>query len=67
MDEKKKFKVLNDKGVEVECEPLFTFESEETKKQYVVYTDNIYRTDLQGTIICEMDGNGNYRFFSEKE
>lgn len=32
-----------------------------------VYTDNIYRTDLQGTIICEMDGNGNYRFFSEKE
>ena len=32
-----------------------------------MYTDNIYRTDLQGTIICEMDGNGNYRFFSEKE
>ena len=40
MDEKKKFTVLNEKGKPVECEPLFTFESEETKKQYVVYTDN---------------------------
>ena len=44
-----------------------TYHSEEYNKHYVVYTDNIYRTDLQGTIICEMDGNGNYRFFSEKE
>lgn len=38
-----------------------------TIERLEVYTDNIYRTDLQGTIICEMDGNGNYRFFSEKE
>ena len=52
MDEKKKFKVLNDKGVEVECEPLFTFESEETKKQYVVYTDN------------SLDKDGNVRVFA---
>ena len=52
MDEKKKFKVLNDKGVEVECEPLFTFESEETKKQYVVYTDN------------SVDEEGNVRVFA---
>ena len=37
-----------------------------TIERLEVYTDNIYRTDLQGTIICEMDGNGNYRFFSEK-
>ena len=34
------FKVLNDEGKEVECEVLFTFESEETKKNYIVYTDN---------------------------
>ena len=40
MDEKKKFTVLDEKGRPVVCEPLFTFESEETKKQYVVYTDN---------------------------
>ncbi|MBR3920658.1 MAG: MBL fold metallo-hydrolase [Oscillospiraceae bacterium] len=38
-----------------------------TIERLEVYTDNIYRTDLQGTIVCEMDGNGNYRFFSEKE
>ena len=37
-----------------------------TIERLEVYTDNIYRTDLQGTIVCEMDGNGNYRFFSEK-
>lgn len=34
------FKVVNDEGKEVECEVLFTFESEETKKTYIVYTDN---------------------------
>lgn len=38
-----------------------------TIERLELYTDNIYRTDLQGTIVCEMDGNGNYRFFSEKE
>lgn len=34
------FKVVNDEGKEVECEVLFTFESDETKKNYIVYTDN---------------------------
>lgn len=34
------FKVISDEGKEVECEVLFTFESEETKKNYIVYTDN---------------------------
>lgn len=44
--------VLDENGKQVECEPLFTFESEETKKQYVVYTDN------------SMDENGNVRVFA---
>ena len=48
MDEKKKFMVLDEHGKQVECEPLFTFESEETKKQYVVYTDN--SRDEEGNI-----------------
>ena len=52
MDEKKKFMVLDENGKEVECEPLFTFDSEETKKQYVVYTDN------------SKDENGNVRVFA---
>ena len=42
MDEAKKniFTIVNDEGKEVECEVLFTFDSEETKKHYIVYTDN---------------------------
>lgn len=34
------FKILSDEGKEIECEVLFTFESDETKKNYIVYTDN---------------------------
>ena len=52
MNEKQKFIVVDDKGKEIECEPLFTFESEETKKQYVVYTDN------------SKDKDGNVRVFA---
>ena len=40
MDEKMTFKVKNDEGIEVEYEVLFTFDSEETNKSYMVYTDN---------------------------
>lgn len=41
MEEKKGvFTIVNDMGQEVECEILFTFDSEETKKSYIVYTDN---------------------------
>ena len=39
-DETMTFKVINDEGKEIECEVLFTFESDETKKNYIVYTDN---------------------------
>lgn len=39
-EERMTFNVLNDEGKEVECEVLFTFESDETKKNYIVYTDN---------------------------
>ena len=41
-----KFVVLNKDGEKVECEVLFTFESEETNKNYIVYTDNT--TDEEG-------------------
>ena len=48
MEEKMTFKALNKDGVEVECEVLFTFESDETKKNYMVYTD--YTTDENGNV-----------------
>ena len=47
-DETMTFKVINDEGKEIECEVLFTFESDETKKNYIVYTDNT--TDEEGNI-----------------
>lgn len=38
-NEQMTFVVINDEGKEIECEALFTFESEETGKSYIVYTD----------------------------
>lgn len=46
------FKVLNDEGKEIVCEVLFTFESEETCRNYIVYTDN------------SIDEDGNTRVFA---
>ena len=40
MKDKEIFTVINDKGEEVTCNVLFTFDSEETKKSYIAYTDN---------------------------
>ena len=35
-----KIKLINDKGEECLFDPLFTFDSEETKKSYIVYTNH---------------------------
>lgn len=48
MNEKTTFTVLDDEGKEIVCEVLFTFNSEETKKDYIVYTDNT--TDDDGNV-----------------
>lgn len=32
-------KIINNKGEEIECDVLFTFDSEETNKSYIAYTD----------------------------
>ncbi len=42
------FKIINDNGEEIMCDVLFTFDSEETKKSYIVYTDN--SKDDQGNV-----------------
>lgn len=36
------------KGKEIQCEVLFTFENEETGKNYIVYTDNSF--DEEGNV-----------------
>lgn len=46
--DKNTFKVINNEGQEVVCNILFTFDSEETKKSYIVYTDNT--TDANGSV-----------------
>lgn len=40
MTEDMSFTVVNDEGKEIKCDVLFTFDSEETGKNYIVYTDN---------------------------
>ena len=40
MEEKNTFTVIGEDGKKVICNVLFTFDSDETKKSYVVYTDN---------------------------
>lgn len=48
MDETMTFTILNDEGKEIQCEVLFTFENEETGKNYIVYTDNSF--DEEGNV-----------------
>ena len=48
MEDKNTIKLTNDKGEEVVCDILFTFDSEETKKSYIVYTDN--SKDAEGNV-----------------
>ena len=53
---------MNKDGKEVDCEVLFTFESEETKKNYIVYTDNTEDDDgntrVYASIYDPNDTNG---------
>ncbi len=50
MEEKAKntFEIINDEGKKIECEVLFTFDSDETNKSYIAYTDN--SLDEQGNV-----------------
>ena len=47
-----KIKITNDLGEELVCDVLFTFDSDETNKSYIAYTDN------------SVDEKGNVRVFA---
>ena len=47
-----KIKITNDMGEELVCDVLFTFDSDETNKSYIAYTDN------------SVDEKGNVRVFA---
>ena len=38
--DKNKINITDINGNMIECDVLFTFDSEETKKSYIIYTDN---------------------------
>ena len=46
MNKENTFKIIDKDGKEIEFEIIFTFESDETNKNYMVYTDNT--TDEEG-------------------
>lgn len=52
--------VCNDKGEEIKCEILFTFEDTTTGKNYMVYTDNTEDEDGHTRVYAnQFDPNGN--------
>ena len=46
--DKNTFSVINDEGREVVCDVLFTFDSDDEKRHYIVYTDN--SKDSEGNV-----------------
>ena len=46
--EEKTFTMMNAEGIETKYDVLFTFDSEDTEKSYIAYTDNTY--DEEGNI-----------------
>lgn len=45
MNKEMSFTVLDENGKKTVCDVLFTFDSEETGKSYIVYTDNSVNKD----------------------
>ena len=48
MNNKSSFKIVNDKGEELSCDVLFTYEDTKLNRNYIVFTDNT--TDDNGQI-----------------
>lgn len=66
------FTVLDENGKEVRCEPLFSFESSETGKTYIIYTDNSKDEDgntrVFASVLCQdSDGSRLAPIETEKE
>ncbi len=51
-EEQMTFKIKGENGQDIDCEVLCTFESDETKKEYMIYTDN------------SVDGEGNVKIYA---
>ena len=65
---KSTFTIINDEGVEVDCEILFTFDNTKNGKSYIIYTDNtedeegntklfasIYKPSLENSVLMPIE------------
>ena len=67
-----KIVLINEEGMEVEFEPLFTFDSDVTKKSYIVYTNHEKDNDGKEKVYASIyDASGKdknlYPIETEKE
>ena len=58
MENVNSFKYVNEDGKEIVCDILFTFDSDETKKSYIVYTDNTTNNDDSLNVYASVYING---------
>ena len=59
MENKNQFTLIDEEGKEVVYDVLFTFDSEETKKSYIAYTDNTKDADGKLSVYASTyDKNG---------
>lgn len=62
IDNSGKIIIKNDKNEEIECDVLFTFDNNDTKKSYIVYTDNtkdeLGNTKVYANTFDEFSDNG---------
>ena len=75
MNEKNTITVKDENGNEIVCDILFTFDNEETKKSYIVYTDNtkdkdgkvqvyasIYNPNEKNTVLEEIKTDKEWKY-----
>ena len=62
LDKSGKIIIKNELGEEIECDVLFTFDSNDTNKSYIVYTDNtkdeLGNTKVYANTFDEFDEEG---------
>ena len=60
MNKKSSFVLINQEGKEITYDMLFTFDSDETKKSYMVYTDHTADSDGKEKVYASIyDPTGN--------
>ena len=64
---KSKFTLIDDSGVEREYEMLFTFDSDETKKSYMVYTDHDKDADGKEKVYASISKRSRQKYLPNRK